>query len=460
MSGIDNLAGALTRRRELLPYILSRESLLAAAITVAFPNILFLLISPWVLVLRSLSPVIYLLAALLALRLPAAFAYLLFFAASAADVFFIISFMFDMPAWTSLRSLRYFSDIDIAASAIYVCGIAYFIAMPLLLAYAFNRRRREMRAASLVPALVLAYALGLLDFQMNGTARVFYPEFESAASRNNLTAQAIAARDRNLLIVMVEGLGAYADPQERGILADRLKAAAAGRFRFSTGTSNHYGSTTGATSRELCGRWATFTHYLEAEDHDCLPERLARAGYRTASYHASYGDLFSRPVWYPRIGFQDLNFREDIERDRPDAISGLCGSVFPGLCDRDIGDLVHEDLLHAGDEREFIYWLTLNSHLPYAPLVDGPLRCRSPEAAIPAGIPCELTEIWIGVFDKVAEIARDPQMPPLDILVVGDHNTPMWSRAAAGHFIEGKVDWYFLEDMRPATGRSPAAGSD
>lgn len=41
------------------------------------------------------------------------------------------------------------------------------------------------------------------------------------------------------------------------------------------------------------------------------------------------------------------------------------------------------------------------------------------------------------MFDTVASIAADPEMPPLDIMVVGDHNTPMWSRAAVRHFRPG-----------------------
>jgi hypothetical protein len=52
------------------------------------------------------------------------------------------------------------------------------------------------------------------------------------------------------------------------------------------------------------------------------------------------------------------------------------------------------------------------------------------------------------VFDKVAAIAADPNVRPVDILVVGDHNTPMWSRDAFRHFVNGKVDWYYLEDLR------------
>lgn len=93
----------------------------------------------------------------------------------------------------------------------------------------------------------------------------------------------------------------------------------------------------------------------------------------------------------------------------------------------------------------------MNSHLPHETRKDGPLKCRQRDAVITSPMTCELTEIWMGVFDKVAAIAADPTMPPLDILVVGDHNTPMWSRAEARHFIPGRVDWYYLQSKATTT---------
>ena len=64
---------------------------------------------------------------------------------------------------------------------------------------------------------------------------------------------------------------------------------------------------------------------------------------------------------------------------------------------------------------------------------------------------CELTELWGEIFDKVAAIAADPSLPATDILVVGDHHTPLWERSAKKRFTLGKVDWYLLRstESRP-----------
>lgn len=425
--------------------------MVATAVLVLLPNVFYLVVSPFFLVRRFVGPLVYLLAGIIALVTPWPFAYVAFGAAAAADAFFIVCFMFSMPFETSLQSLRYHAEIDVAASMLYVSFAAYGVGIPIATGWAFNRWRREIRRASLLLPVALTFGVVGLDIAVNGFNPLAKPQFESALSRNGLDGASVASAGKNLLVVMVEGMGAFADAAERDFIERPLRVAAGERFSFSAGTNAHWGSTTGATSRELCGRWATYIEYGDRPEYDCLPRQLAEAGYDTAAYHASYGNLFSRPEWYPAIGFRRLNFREDIERDHPEAAERLCGSVFPGLCDREVGHLVHRDLVD-GREPKMVYWLTLNSHLPYAPIQNGPLACRSETPAIPSVMPCELTEIWMDVIEKVAEIASDPRLPPTDILVVGDHNTPMWSREAARHFVEGKVDWYLLRDTRATRG--------
>lgn len=448
---------SLPDRHSLGRRIADSDAWRLVAVAALLPNALFLLVSPWFLIRRIVSPIVYLVAAFAAVFLPWPFAMLLFLAAAAVDVFFIFSYIFAMPFGTTLEALSYAGAIDITASLLYVAVIIYFATMPLLLTWLTVRYRPSLRAASPMLATVIAFGLVFVDYRVNGYKPLEPPPFDSAMRQNGLDGETIVARDRNLLIVLVEGMGAFADPQARAILAERLASAAAGRFRMASGTSRYFGSTTGAESRELCGKWATFVHYLKVPEQDCLPERLAAAGFRTTSYHAASSDMFSRRAWYPHIGIGKTYFQEDIERERPEAIRRRCGSVFPGLCDSDLGEMVKADIKAAGQRRGLYYWLTLNSHLPYDPVPENRFGCGTDEALIGSVIPCELTEIWAGVFDSVAAIMRDPATPPLDILVVGDHNTPMWSRDAYRHFVPDKVDWYFLEDRRTVAA-DPAAG--
>ncbi len=437
-----------------------RNALLAAIIVAVLPNLLFIVLSPWFLIRRLVGPVVFLIAGLLAIFLPWPLSTLLLLVASAIDAFFIFSFIFDMPIPETLQSIRFARDIDVSASLLYVSVILYFVALPICLGQLIRRKRSDLRAASPVLTALVVATIVFADFQLNGFKPLSPPPFESAMTQNGISAETLISRDRNLLVVLVEGMGSYADPTEREILAGRLRQAADGRFRFSSGTSNYYGSTTGAESRELCGQWATYVDYISMQDAECLPDELSRAGYRTVSYHAGGADLFARRNWYPKIGIQEMNFREEVLARMGAGARPECGSVFPSACDANVGNIVHADLAKAGDRRGLYYWLTLDSHLPYVPDSSNALKCRTEAAAIQERIPCELTEIWSAIFDKVAAIASDPAMPPLDILVVGDHNTPMWLRSAFGHFESGKVDWYFLEDIRPvALASSPVAAS-
>lgn len=452
----DGRASSIGFRERLF----GREAVMLVLLLVIVPNLLFLALSPWLMIRRTLSPLVWLLAGVLSFLLPRPFSWLLFLAAAAVDAFLIVAFAFDMPFSTSFAALRYLGDINVAVSALYMAGALYGVVLALGVAFVFNRHRARLREASVLPALVAALAVGWVDHSVNGFKPIAKPPFESAVTQIGVTADGIAARDVNLLIVMVEGMGAYARPEERTVLSSILVKAAGERYRITSGTTAHHGSTTGATARELCGRWATFVDFLDAADQDCLPAQLARSGYDTVSYHASYSALFSRKAWYPKIGFRTTHFREDIERSHPELAGRLCGSVTAGLCDDDMARLVQDELALARGKRKFVYWLTLNSHLPYQRVDTGRLHCGEPRAAISGRMACDLTEIWAEVMDGVAAILRDPAMPPLDILVVGDHNTPMWWRSDFRHFVKGRVDWYYLEDRRGRSQpRVPTANS-
>ena len=55
-----------------------------------------------------------------------------------------------------------------------------------------------------------------------------------------------------------------------------------------------------------------------------------------------------------------------------------------------------------------------------------------------------MTEMWLEVLDKVATLATAADLPPTEILVVGDHAPPLWSRRGRSLFEPGKVTWFRL----------------
>jgi hypothetical protein len=55
-----------------------------------------------------------------------------------------------------------------------------------------------------------------------------------------------------------------------------------------------------------------------------------------------------------------------------------------------------------------------------------------------------MAELWHDVFAAVSKLALDPSIGPADILIVGDHSPPLWSRRARAQFEPGLVAWYRL----------------
>ena len=234
---------------------LGRGAVLSVLIVGLLPNLFFLAVMPVFIAERLISPLLYVAAALAALFLPRFAVYVLFLAVALIDLGLIVMVAFHLPLALALDSVRYMATIDIAASGFYVAVVCINIGLALLAAWLFDRNRDEIRLASPLPVLLVALALMAADFHFNlRYVTKTVPEFDSALSQNGLSADAIAARGRNLRVVMVEGLGAFADPAERQVLAGRLeKAASAADYTLTNGTTRFSGSTTGAASRELCG---------------------------------------------------------------------------------------------------------------------------------------------------------------------------------------------------------------
>ena len=78
------------------------------------------------------------------------------------------------------------------------------------------------------------------------------------------------------------------------------------------------------------------------------------------------------------------------------------------------------------------------------PKQGGRLDCLSDAPRIDNETVCQLSGYWADIFDRVAAIAADPALPPTDILLVGDHHTPLWERSAKTRFRLGEVDWFLL----------------
>jgi len=358
--------------------------------------------------------------------------------------------LFNLAITSLLQSFRFFFELSPEQSAEYLLG-AGAIALLAGIAWAALRRPQGFSDPRLVIVAIGAAALlALADWAMGLGMRGHYNRtavpgapFSSAVERSGFGA-ATGAAPRHLMIVMVESLGQPVGnaEMERLLFARYRRPEVARLFELSAGTTTYYASTTSGEIRELCGRWGDYQELLGRSDATCLPARLREAGFETSAYHSFTGKFFERAQWYPNIGFDERVFGKDLVA----AGARECGGVFPGACDRDVPRMLAERLRRA-DRPQFVYWLTLNSHLPVPPgrnLDVG--NCERISAGLADEYPaiCRQFAIWDAMDAALVEEITAPGFPPTDILIVGDHMPPYLDRYHRSRFAPDRVPWLLL----------------
>lgn len=252
-----------------------------------------------------------------------------------------------------------------------------------------------------------------------------------------------SASRRNLVVVLVEALGMPISPATHQLFeADWNRPEWRARYAVSRGTVPYFGSTTNGEMRELCGVWS-LNQVADFSRTDCLPRRFARAGYESTAIHGFEGKFFDRSTWWKEAGFDHTVFGDAL------MASGVraCGGVFPGACDEDIPAQIGRRLKDA-TKPQLVYWVTLNSHLPVVEDASlGTENCTYGGAALAEESPilCPLFEVHHQLADAITRMALDPDLPPTDILIVGDHMPPFFLRSARVRFEGHQVPWVLLQ---------------
>jgi hypothetical protein len=372
-----------------------------------------------------------------------------FLALLATSVMFFVAALFSLSVRATFFSMRFVLELKPSASFEYVV-IALSLVAVVALAFKYLRRPQDFdRPMHIIAAGCLLFGIGAADLWASAGTRSSYrglpsagEPFSSAATQTRF--DALAKDGNHLVIVMVEAMGVPRDPALQAKLSQRWREADIGHvYDVRFGSAPFWGSTTYGEMRELCGRWGDYHGLIETRDRKCLPARLAAQGYRTTAIHGFDDSFFSRSKWYPNIGFQQAMFREDLLKRGAEK----CGGVFPGACDRSVPATVAERLKTA-KSKQFIYWLTLNSHIP-VPASDQ-LRTKEcarfdPVLARDHAMICRLFSLWNDTNQGLAAMLSDPALPPTDVLIVGDHAPPFFDRSQRTQFQPGRVSWVLLK---------------
>jgi phosphoglycerol transferase MdoB-like AlkP superfamily enzyme len=262
---------------------------------------------------------------------------------------------------------------------------------------------------------------------------------ESASAESGFRDAALAGNSPRVVMVVVEALGHFANPASQKTLLSPFADPELNKlYDVKFGETTYYGSTTAAEMRELCDTRKPYQDVLEGKPFVCLPHKMKEHGYNTLALHNFTGAFFDRLQWYPKLGFDNEFFFKDLVS----STHRLCGGPFRGPCDADVAPIITQKLREA-KQPTFFYWMTLSTHVPIAPHEGTPrLGCEHDGGSIGNVEVCYMTELWMDLFQSVAQLARD--LPGTEIMLVGDHAPPLWSKAGRRLFTPGKVTWVRL----------------
>jgi hypothetical protein len=284
------------------------------------------------------------------------------------------------------------------------------------------------------------------------------PAPDAATSRvaSDLPLRGKSAGPYNIVTILVESQGLLNSADDmRLLLAPLTDAAIRERYKVNTGAVRFFGATMFGELRTLCRIYVpqASPQHLPRLDR-CLPNVLGRAGYRTISYHGFGRTFYERNIWYPAVGFQQSYFSEDLMPLAPE--SAKCGTAFKGLCDLWIVDQIEHELSASYGSRKFIYWLTLNSHLPVDSELAGKssFDCANTKTLREEIGPCELARIHFQLYTRIAQLALDRKLAPTRFIIVGDHMPPFPKLSERALYDDERVPYV---ELIPRSGRQKVA---
>lgn len=228
-----------------------------------------------------------------------------------------------------------------------------------------------------------------------------------------------------ILLVMVESFGVFSDGDlQQALYRKAFSDLDKSKFyyRYSEIHSSYH--TVQGEVRELCGLYVNKLHLKGNEEalEDCFPNILKKKGYKTYAIHNARQDTFNRVTWWPTAGFDNINFIEQIRVQYKNY--RMCRDYIKGICDDFIATEVIPDIL-SGYDKQFIFWLTLDGHLPldFYKLSESDIKeCSSLKLK---GQTCRYFQIHSRTLAAIAALAKDEKrMKDFSIYIIGDHPPP------------------------------------
>jgi hypothetical protein len=268
----------------------------------------------------------------------------------------------------------------------------------------------------------------------------------------------------DFVLILAESWGQSSDAAIRARLVQPYETELAGKFTVLQGSVPFHGPTISGENRELCGSsgGGSIMDAQATELRNCLPDRLRELGFQAIAVHGMRGRFYHRSDWYPRIGFQEIWFQQQL------ASAGLpdCVGAFTGTCDAAVADWIGRRLAQPDAQPRFVYWVTLNSHLPVPipPPLNAPASCAGlPRVAGDVAF-CSWYRLVLNLHQSVASLAARSVSRPTIYVIVGDHAPPFSDPDLRSGFDQNVVPYAILlpnsmAKTKPAPLQAKAASS-
>ncbi len=386
-------------------------------------------------------------------RMPPAVQWIAFTAVMSFSILSFVAGLFNLSMNSLIYSLQFFTEIKPSNSIEYIGAGVVIVGILIATWFLLKRDTNFTKSLHILLGGALIFGLVGADVSMGQGMRGHYfraapagANFESATGKTGFASRADGKR--HLVLIIVESLGV---PNDNKAMSGKLFAyynnsAIKDRYDVSRGTTLYYNSTTSGEFREMCGQWGDYYELLDPTDAarlNCLPAMLAKKGYATQSMHSFVGNFFKRATWYPNIGFEQREFWPELQARGAE----WCGGVFAGACDRQIPKLLAENLKNA-KQPIFLYWLTLNAHLPVPTGLNlNAENCGRVSKELDREFPmiCRQFAIFDDIDKALVREITAGDFPETDILLVGDHMPPYFDRHHRSQFDPERVPWLYLK---------------
>ena len=244
---------------------------------------------------------------------------------------------------------------------------------------------------------------------------------------------------KKIVFITIESLGVFQDQSLQQVIFRPFEQWVRDGYILAQGKVKFEGPTIRGELRELCQMKSASLNYKNASALNCLPQQMLEKGYNTHSFSVASKSIYHVDKFYSAAGIKNKMFLEDAFFD-----IGRCYS-YPAGCDINIIPKVLK-VLERNSTKDFIYWITSNSHYPYdkRDAKDSRLDCSLVDLLKKREQLCNYTRIQYNFFEHLVSAVDESEIRDIAIILVGDHAGTFDRDEDRNLFVPGYVSFLYI----------------